>query len=156
MPALSELDKSRTRFHLGYGAGTPAGDRARLEEGMNGLQDDYELNRVKEMLSRCDYAFEKTEQDAEGRFESKELYVGDINRSIIRNANSNADLRLWWENYLRETDLLAWHPLWVPNYRREENLRYRFARTGAEFIKAVPGPADTCVSDRIQLSSDFA
>lgn len=154
MPALSDLDKSRCRFHLGYGAGTPAGDRARLEEGMNGLQDNYEVDRVKEMLDRCDNAFKLTEQGVEGRFETKELYVGDINRSIIREANG--DSRYWWENYLKETDNLAWHPLWVPNYRREANLRYRFARTGAEFIKAVPGPADSCVSDRLQLSSSFA
>jgi hypothetical protein len=155
MPALSELDKSRTRFHLGYGAGTPAGDRARIEEAMNGLQDDYEVNRVREILERCDRAFVLTEQNADGRYQSKELYVGDINRSIIRE-ETNRTNRLWWENYLKETDLLAFHPLWVPNYRREENLRYRYARYGAEFIKAVPGPADSCVSDRIQLSREFA
>lgn len=155
MVALSELDKSRCRFHLGYGAGTPAGDRARLEEAMNGLQDNYEFNRVIELLARCDRAFQLTEQNALGRYETKELYVGDINRSIIRESATQS-ARRWWENYLMETDLLAFHPLWVPNYRREDNLRYRFSRTGAEFIKAVPGPADTCVSDRIQLSREFA
>lgn len=153
MPALSELDKSRTRFHLGYGAGTPAGDRARLEEAMNGLADDYEVNRVRNMLDRCDRAYELTEQNQTGRFETRELYVGDINRSIIK--ESNRDSKRWIENYLREVDALAFHPLWVPNYRREENLRYRFARIGAEYIKAVPGPADTCVSDRIQLNREF-
>lgn len=154
MVALAELDKSRTRFHLGYGAGTPAGDRARLEEAMNELGDNYEVNRVREILDRCDRAYELTEQNQSGRFETKELYVGDINRSIVR--ESNRDSKKWWENYLKETDLLAFHPLWVPNYRREENLRYRFARIGAEYIMGVPGPADTCVSDRIQLSREFA
>ncbi len=151
MPALSELDKSRCRFHLGFGAGVPA----RLEEAMNLLQDDYEVRRTQEILERCDRAFEATEILGDtSRFHTKELYAGDINRSILR--ESARDSRTWWENYLKETDLLAAHPLWVPNYRREENLRYRFARTGAEFIMAVPGPADTCISDRIFFSSNFA
>lgn len=154
MSALSELDKSRCRFHLGYGAGVPAGDRARLEEAMNLLQDDHELKRIKEILSRCDRAFEATELLGDtSRFDSKELYTGDINRSVLR--ETTRDSRAWWENYLKETDLLAAHPLWVPNYRQEGNLRYRFARIGAEFIMAVPGPADTCVSDRLQLSSEY-
>jgi hypothetical protein len=155
MPTLSELDKSRCRFHLGFGAGVPAGDRARLEEAMNLLQDDYEVRRCQEILQRCDRAFEATEILGDSsRFDTKELYAGDINRTILR--ESARDSRTWWENYLKETDLLAAHPLWVPNYRREENLRYRFARTGAEFIMAVPGPADTCISDRLFFSSNFA
>jgi hypothetical protein len=156
MPALSDLDKSRCRFHLAIGPGVPAGDRARLEEAMNTLQDNYEVDRVREILARCDRAFTLTESVAsiEGKFDSKELYVGDINRAVIR--ETSRDYRTWWENYLRETDLLAQHPLWVPNYRREEYIRYRFARIGGEFIKAVPGPADTCISDRLQLSREFA
>ncbi|ABA24671.1 hypothetical protein Ava_D0006 [Trichormus variabilis ATCC 29413] len=154
MPALSELDKSRCRFHLGYGAGVPAGDRARLEEAMNLLQDDYEVQRIQQILERCDRAFEASELLGDSsRFNTKELYTGDINRAILR--ESARDSRVWWENYLKETDLLAAHPLWVPNYRQEANLRYRFARTGAEFIMAVPGVADTCTGDRISMSTNY-
>jgi len=154
MPALSDVDKSRCRFHLGIGAGVPAGDRARLEEAMNLLQDEYEVQRVRVLLDRCDRAFAATELLGDGgRFDSRELYAGDVNRSILR--ENTRDTRIWWENYLKETDLLAAHPLWVPNYRREENLRYRFARIGAEFIKAVPGPADTCTADRIFFATNY-
>lgn len=154
MPSLSEIDKSRCRFHLGYGAGIPAGDRARLEEAMNLLQDNYEEERILQQLDRCDRAFEATELLGDtSRFDVRELYSGDINRSILR--ESARDSRVWWENYLKEVDLLAAHPLWVPNYRRDENLRYRFARTGAEFIMAVPGPADTCVSENIFFAANY-
>jgi hypothetical protein len=50
--------------------------------------------------------------------------------------------------YLREVDRLA-ETLFVPNYRREDVRRYAFTRSGAEFIMAVPGPADTAVGTRI-------
>ena len=52
------------------------------------------------------------------------------------------------EIYLREVDRLA-ETLYVPNYRRPEVRRYAFERAGAEFIMAVPGPADTAVGSRI-------
>ena len=42
--------------------------------------------------------------------------------------------------------------LYVPNYRRPEVRRYAFERAGAEFIMAVPGPADTAVGSRVMLN----
>ena len=46
--------------------------------------------------------------------------------------------------------------LYVPNYRRPEVRRYAFERSGAEFIMAVPGPADTAVGTRMMLSTDWS
>ena len=43
--------------------------------------------------------------------------------------------------------------LYVPNYRRPEVRRYAFERSGAEFIMAVPGPADTAVGSRMGLNT---
>jgi hypothetical protein len=43
--------------------------------------------------------------------------------------------------------------LYVPNYRRPEVRRYAFERAGAEFIMAVPGPADTAVGSRMALNN---
>ena len=54
------------------------------------------------------------------------------------------------EIYLRECDRLA-ETLYVANYRRPEVRRYAFERAGAEFIMAVPGPADTAVGSRISI-----
>ena len=55
------------------------------------------------------------------------------------------------EIYLREVDRLA-ESLYVPNYRRPDVRRYASERAGAEFIMAVPGPADTAVGSRITLN----
>ena len=55
------------------------------------------------------------------------------------------------EIYLREVDRLA-ETLYVPNYRRPDVRRYLFERAGAEFIMAVPGPADTAVGDRMMFA----
>ena len=45
--------------------------------------------------------------------------------------------------------------LYVANYRRPEVRRYAFDRSGAEFILAVPGPADTAVGSRIVLHNTW-
>ena len=58
------------------------------------------------------------------------------------------------EIYLRECDRLA-ETLYVPNYRRPEVRRYAFERAGAEFIMAVPGPADTAIGSRIYLAYNW-
>jgi len=43
---------------------------------------------------------------------------------------------------------------YVPNYRNPEQARYRFNREGAEFIQALPGPADVAVGTRIYFSNE--
>ena len=43
--------------------------------------------------------------------------------------------------------------LYVPNYRNPEQARYRFNREGAEFIQALPGPADVAVGTRLLLET---
>ena len=59
-------------------------------------------------------------------------------------------LKTWTEIYIYETDRLALH-LYVPNYRNPAQARYRFNREGAEFIQALPGPADVAVGTRLLL-----
>ena len=55
---------------------------------------------------------------------------------------------------LEKCDRLA-ETLYVPNYRRPEVRRYAFERAGAEFIMAVPGPADTAVGTRMYLNINW-
>lgn len=153
MVSLSDRDQSRCRYHLAFGAGVPAGDRARLEEAFHDIQDDYTLGKIVEQLDRCDRA-ESTSELGNAGFSSRELITGDINRSVIRTSNTDA-FRIWRENYLVETDRLA-QILWVPNYRRDYALRYRFSRHGAEYIKAVPGPADTSVGTRVFMAELYS
>ena len=148
---------SKTRFHLGFNAGAqiPAGDRARLEEAMSLIPDEYWYEQVVKHITRCDRAWDNSEyfpDDANGspNFSRLEQIAGDVQRTIATSDPLKGD-EYFREIYLREVDRLA-ETLYVPNYRRPEVRRYAFERTGAEFILAVPGPADTAVGSRIYLN----
>ena len=59
---LSDYDKSRVRYHLGYfTVSIPAGDYARLEEALNTIPDSYFYDKIVIQLGRCDTAEKKTE-----------------------------------------------------------------------------------------------
>ena len=76
-------------------------------------------------------------------------YDGDVDRTVAT-SDFRETLKTWTEIYIYETDRLAMH-LYVPNYRNPEQARYRFNREGAEFIQALPGPADVAVGTRLFL-----
>lgn len=149
---LDDYNKSRCRFHLGVnvGASLPAGDVARLEEAMARIPDSYFYSRVIEHLDRCDKAyrvsqvFRVEDQPQPSRIER---ITGDTDRAIFQSDPLKA-AKDYREVYLREVDLLA-ETLYVANYRREDVRRYAFERAGAEFIMAIPGPADTAVGTRV-------
>ena len=154
---LNELLKSKTRFHLGINAGAqiPAGDRARLEEAMALIPDEYWYNQIVNHIRRCDAAWDNSEyfpQDSGGspNFSRLEQIAGDVQRTIATSDPLKGD-EYFREIYLREVDRLA-ETLYVPNYRRPDVRRYAFERSGSEFILAVPGPADTAVGSRIALN----
>lgn len=149
---LDEYQKSRCRFHLGYnvGANLPAGDLARLEEAMARVPDSYFYGRVTDHLDRCDKAYRVSEVLRDETLPTPnriERITGDTERAIFQSDPVKAD-KDYRELYLREVDRLA-ETLYVANYRREDVRRYAFERSGAEFIMAIPGPADTSVTTRI-------
>jgi len=149
---LSPFDKSRCRFHLGMNNGSmvPAGDLARLEEAMARIPDSYWYDQVLYQLDRCDRTWKLSEifRDETQPMPSRiERITGDTDRAIFQSDPLRAD-RDYREIYLREVDRLA-ESLYVPNYRREDVRRYAFSRSGAEFIMAIPGPADTSVGTRV-------
>ena len=159
---LSEYEKSRTRFHLGFNAGAqiPAGDRARLEEAMAMIPDENWYKEVLNHIARCDNAWDRSEYfppagggDIGVNPSRLEVIAGDVERSISTSDPLKGDA-YFREIYLREVDRLA-ETLYVPNYRRPEVRRYAFERSGAEFIMAVPGPADTAVGSRIFLALNY-
>lgn len=114
------------------------------------VPDSYFYSRVIEHLDRCDKAyrvsqvFRVEDQPQPSRIER---ITGDTDRAIYQSDPLKA-AKDYREVYLREVDLLA-ETLYVANYRREEVRRYAFDRNGAEFIMALPGPADTAVGTRI-------
>jgi len=157
---LNELLKSKTRFHLGFNSGSqiPAGDRARLEEAMALIPDEYWYNQIVNHIRRCDSAWNNSEyfpEDSGGspNFSRLEQIAGDVQRTIATSDPLKGD-EYFREIYLREVDRLA-ETLYVPNYRRPDVRRYAFERSGAEFILSVPGPADTAVGSRIMLNQMY-
>lgn len=158
---LNDYQKTQVRFHLGYnvGAEVPAGDRSRLEEAMALIPDEYWYNQVVYQIGRCEVAWQKSayyELDPDtGNFSTSnvsrlEQIGGDVQRTIATTDPLKADAYSY-ELYLREGDRLA-ETLYVANYKRPDVRMMAFERSGAEFIMAVPGPADTAVGSRIVLN----
>ena len=162
---LDEYLKSKVRFHLGYNSGAqlPAGDRARLEEAMALVPDELWYNELVYHVKRCDNAWKVSAyfpddiNDPTGQsivnFSRQEVISGDVQRTISQSDPLKGD-EYFREIYLRECDRLA-ESLYVANYRRPEVRRYAFDRAGAEFILAVPGPADTAIGSRMVLAAEW-
>ena len=150
---LSDFDKSRVRYHLGYfTVSVPAGDYARLEEAMNTVPDSFFVDKIIVQIGRCDTAEKKTEV-ASTPSTRLETIAGDVDRTI-RSSNAKEALKIWSEIYLYETNRLA-GILYVANYKDPVHARYRYERSGAEFIQALPGPADTAVGSRMHLAENW-
>jgi hypothetical protein len=149
---LSNQDKGRARFHLGYASysGVPAQDVAQLEEALNEVWSKTIQGYILKQLNICDAAWAKTNQ-AEEPGNEKTLFVGDINRSNIRWELAKAR-RQWEQYYLSKTDDLAL-TLHVFNYRNENVRSARFERWGSEYINSIPGPADTSISDHVVIGT---
>ena len=156
---LDEGLKTKVRFHLGFNAGAqiPAGDRSRLEEAMSLIPDEYWYGQVVNHIRKCDLAFDAAEyydlNNGQVNASRIEQIAGDVQRTIRTTDPLKGD-EYAWEIYLREVDRMA-ETLYVPNYRRPEVRRYAFERSGAEFIMAIPGPADTAVGSRIFFSENW-
>ena len=155
---LDTFLQSKVRWHLGYNiTSIPAGDQARLEEALNKVQDSFWVSKIVEQIGRCDEAEKRTDMTGsinnnnipKNRIES---ILGDVDRTVST-SDFRQTLKTWTEIYIYETDRLAMH-LYVPNYRNPEQARYRFNREGAEFIQALPGPADVAVGTRLFLETN--
>ena len=154
---LDTFLQSKVRWHLGYNlTSIPAGDQARLEEALNNVQASFWVSKIVEQLGRCDEAEKRTDMTGSinndtiprNRIES---IAGDVDRTVAT-SDFRETLKTWTEIYIYETDRLAMH-LYVPNYRNPAQARYRFNREGAEFIQALPGPADVAVGTRLVLEN---
>ena len=156
---LDNFIKSKCKWHLGYNqTSIPAGDLARIEEALNNVQDSFWVSKIIEQVGRCDEAEKRTDMTGilnnnitpAGR---RENIAGDVDRTISTTDYTDT-LKTWTGIYLYETDRLAQH-LYVPNYRNPEQARYRFNREGAEFIQALPGPADVAVGTRLMFATEL-
>ena len=151
---LDDYNFSRVAYHLAYNIATvPAGDYARLVEACNSIPSEFYNDKIVQQIERCEEAERLTEL-ADGRATSRqETILGDVQRSInIQDKRETS--RIWRENYMYECDRLA-QQLYVPNYRDPVAARYRFERSGGEFIQAIPGPPDVSRSDRLYFQANW-
>jgi hypothetical protein len=149
MVVLAVQDQRRVRHHLGFssGAGIGAGDRAQLQEAMENMDSNYHVNVVKRILDSCDERFEITllsPSEIVSNFSRRELIAGDLNRTVIRTTDPQEAVRWAHDTYLAATDELA-RQLWSPNYRQDLMMRFRYERSGGDYIRSIPGVADTAV-----------
>jgi hypothetical protein len=150
---LSTYEKDRVRYQLGYMVtAVPAGDLARLEEAMNNIPSTTWYGKIIEQLRRCETAERKTEV-ASTPSTRLEKIEGDVDRTVS-SANAKESLKVWDEIYIYETNRLA-GILYVANYKDPYQSRYLFERSGAEFIQAIPGPADVAVGTRLLLHREW-
>jgi hypothetical protein len=152
--ALDDFNFSRVAYHLAYNIATvPAGDYARLLEACNSIPSEFYYDKIVQQIERCEEAERLTEL-AQGRATSRqETILGDVSRSISIQDKREVT-RVWRENYHYECDRLA-QMLYVPNYRDPVASRYRFERSGGEFIQAIPGPPDVSRSDRLYFYANW-
>lgn len=154
MSKLTPTDRDRIRSHLGYDrtAAIPAAAAIRLQYAFDGEYSDFTLtgvNGIRYWLDRCDRYLIATDPTAGDQFTTRTQIIGDVNRSTT--TTTVADLKNWWDEYLRQTDQLA-NKLSVPNFRRSETARYLFMRWGDDYVKSIPGVPDNAVGDRIWFS----
>ena len=133
MIALTSEDYYRALFHTGMSGihGIPSQDLLALQNASTKIPSTKIRELIIDQLDRCDLAYENTDMTKEPS-NYKSLTTGDVNRTEVRFDLKEAHRR-WWEFYLAQTDKLC-NMLWVPNYWREDQSRYRFERLGAEFV----------------------
>ena len=145
---LDDFNFSRVAYHLGYSIATvPAGDYARLIEATSSIPSEFYYDKIVQQIERCEEAERYTELATGDASSRQETILGDVQRSITVQDKQQV-ARVWRENYLYETGRLA-EMLYVANYKDPVAARYRFERSGGEFIQALPGPPDVSRADRI-------
>ena len=145
---LDDFNFSRVAYHLGYNVATvPAGDYARLIEATTSIPSEFYYDKIIQQIERCEQAERLTELSTGDASSRQETILGDVQRSITVQDKQEV-ARVWRQNYLYETGRLA-EMLYVANYKDPVAARYRFERSGGEFIQALPGPPDVSRADRI-------
>jgi len=138
MVALTDTQKSMVRFHLAYSDAVPAGDRARLEEAMSLVPDEWTRSRIGDVLARCETAYSLTQLTAGDLTLDEQVAVtGDVVSTTDTKSRASWSKRQRF--YAIETDNLALI-LGVRNYRNPEQALNGYLRDGGTYIKSIPGP----------------
>ena len=162
MPVVNDDLKDRVKRHLGYNrprAVNPA-TASVFETNLNSIINNGDIYSTKgpsliNYLNRCDKLWRMTDPTDSLVFSQFQQLIGDINRQT-RSVTIEDVLTKNREAYYKATDDLA-NFLNVQNLARLATAVYLFDTVGGgEFIFAPPGAADTCISDRLYLATNYA
>ena len=152
---LSQRDKSRVRFHLGYAdnAGIQAGEVEQLETAISTIRDEVILIYIRKYLDTLDAVFEAKDPTNPDSFTQIQLFARDINRTRTDKSPVQT-MELWGKIYKHYCDELA-NVLFVTNFRNKD-YAYRFSRSSSSYINAAPGMAVPNVGSRIFMHGYLA
>jgi len=150
MSSLSDLDKSRVRYHLGYNESVPTGDRALLEHRMTRIADSFTVGKIVDKLLRCDRSLAETETDEQSSgISSKRILLGDVNRTDVLYTQEPLEKRI--RAYKRDCDALA-RDLGVVNWNDPEMDGYRIY---SDTITDPQIPAPVEITINLTLGTDL-
>lgn len=161
MPVLPTNIRDRIASHLGYDrprAVNPATMQT-FDTHVQSFLNNNSINgslgpTVINLLNRCDRLFRMTDPTDTLVYSQFQQIIGDVNRQT-RSLTIDDALKKNREVYYQACDDLAFQ-LNVPNLRRPGAAAYMFTNLGSEYVLAPSGAADTCISDRIYLSLNYA
>lgn len=161
MPIVATTLKNRIKRHLGYNrprAVNPA-TLATLDTHLNSILENDDIYArggpsIINLLDRCDNLWDLTDPTSSKVFSQFQQIIGDVNRQT-RTVTIQDVLKLNREAYYKATDDLAYF-VNVFNLQRPTNSQYLFTNLGSSYVLAPPGAADTCISDRLWLSTHYA
>lgn len=161
MPKITPDIRNRIARHLGYSR--PRGVNPTLLQIFNQHCNQILSNNdiyaqdgqsIMTLLDRCDKTFKATDFTDESAFTQFQQILGDINRRTRTLSIDDVIIKAK-EMYLIACDDLA-RFINVPNLQRTEVVSKLQARLGDTYVQVSPNIPDTCVSDRIYLSSHYA
>lgn len=151
MPSLTNAEKEKVRYHLGYVEGGPSSSRTILEYRMSNLRSHQHRQFIQDDIRECDYALERMRLDAqETGIASNTVTVGDLNRTTTVSTAESRKKRQ--QAYVEAGKTLAFHL----------GVEYLLAQQGQwqytlDDVRTAPidGPADTTIEGKIRASRRY-
>ena len=151
MPRLTNSEKEKVRFHLGYVEGGPSSSRSILEYRMDNLRSHQHRNFIQADISECDYALGRLRLDAqETGIASNTVTIGDLNRTTTVSTAESRKRRQ--QAYMEACNLLAVHLNVELLLGKKDQWQYTL-----DNVRSIPydGPADTIIEGKIRASRRY-
>ena len=141
---LSENQKSRIKFHLGYNDTVPSGDIFWANRQLAQPRQEQEIRLIKRNLDGLDLTYDLLTDT--NNVTKTEAIVGDVNRTIT---NTEVDPSRLRKRYVAQGDLLA-ETLGMLNKRGKDS-KYQ-SRVESGVINYLPRPDGSSVGSRLMMS----